>query len=325
MAKKQKPAVTNQKTKNEVPANPSLPQGESNQAGNGKVTEASTQARLLAELAESKRLTAGELIDGLPDDHKRYWEDVRGLGLEPDKLSCVVWAQAARIQLSFPPRPQGPTIGATRQTGETTDEWFKKMAFLHGYHPRYLAASSKVLEQAGIQPLAEEELRSLAKITLEPAQEGARLHNLNKLKQCVRGVPERMEWLRTGSDTAAAQRRLDAHINTGLEEHTAGDLCSGDETSTAGRKHTGRKERPEGAAPKARYSVLGKPVTAALRWMGKQGWSKGEAVAVLKHYSQQCSLTTVAIQLKAGQRGDRGEPAAFNKGEEAELRKVAGK
>lgn len=63
------------------------------------------------------------------------------------------------------------------------------------------------------------------------------------------------------------------------------------------------------ATKKPRYALLGFPVTAVLRWMGKAGWTIEQATKVVTRFGIDCSPTTIAIFVKAGANGQRGDPA----------------
>lgn len=74
-----------------------------------------------------------------------------------------------------------------------------------------------------------------------------------------------------------------------------------------------------------RYELFGYPVTAVFRWMGKQGWSVDDAMKAAAYYNIACSPSTVKIQVKAGAKGERGEPAELSSNQVKELKKVTGK
>jgi serine/threonine protein kinase len=72
-----------------------------------------------------------------------------------------------------------------------------------------------------------------------------------------------------------------------------------------------------------RYTLLGFPVTAVLRWMGKQGWTKEEALKALAYFKIDCSPLTVAAQISGGAKGRRGDPAPITAEQARELDKAA--
>lgn len=74
-----------------------------------------------------------------------------------------------------------------------------------------------------------------------------------------------------------------------------------------------------------RYELFGFPITAVLRWMGKNEWTKEEALKVVKHFKIECSPSTVGIQVKAGAKGERGEPANITAEQAGEMSAIAGK
>lgn len=61
-----------------------------------------------------------------------------------------------------------------------------------------------------------------------------------------------------------------------------------------------------------RYEVFGFPVTAVLRWMGKNDWKVKQARCVLDKMGLQAVATpTLQAQIGAGRNGQRGDPAAL--------------
>jgi hypothetical protein len=75
-----------------------------------------------------------------------------------------------------------------------------------------------------------------------------------------------------------------------------------------------------------RAQVCGYPATAVLRWMGLNGWKYADARAALNASGAAgISDITIRIQLLAGKKGERGEPAAINKSEAKELAAAAKK
>lgn len=73
------------------------------------------------------------------------------------------------------------------------------------------------------------------------------------------------------------------------------------------------------------YELYGHPVTAVFRWMGKNGWTKEEALKVVEHFKIECSPLTVDRQIKAGSKGERGEPAEITTEQASEMSAIAGK
>lgn len=62
-----------------------------------------------------------------------------------------------------------------------------------------------------------------------------------------------------------------------------------------------------------RYDLLGFPVTAVMRRLGKEGWDLDRVKRALAAMGVACSDSTTSIQVRAGAKGDRGEPAALTK------------
>jgi hypothetical protein len=68
-----------------------------------------------------------------------------------------------------------------------------------------------------------------------------------------------------------------------------------------------------------RSKIYGHPVTAVLRWMGQEDWTKADAKKALRKLGIDIADSTVDIQLRAGQRGERGDPASLTKQQENDL------
>jgi hypothetical protein len=79
------------------------------------------------------------------------------------------------------------------------------------------------------------------------------------------------------------------------------------------------EKRGQGQGRGARYNVMGHPVTAVLRWMGAHGWSKADALKVLSKLGCPAADSTVYIQVSAGAKGERGEPAGLTPEQAAQL------
>jgi hypothetical protein len=74
-----------------------------------------------------------------------------------------------------------------------------------------------------------------------------------------------------------------------------------------------------------RAQIFGYPVTAVLRWMGKTGWDFEAAITAVTTITNAYSLSpsTVRIQLRAGKKGERGEPADITPSQAKKLRLAA--
>lgn len=94
-----------------------------------------------------------------------------------------------------------------------------------------------------------------------------------------------------------------------------------DTTVVSNVSGTLRKAQPEveDMRGKNRFMLLGFPVTAVLRWMGKAGWTAEQAKAVLKAKKIEVAESTLKSQLHGGAVGRRGEPADLTKGQIQEL------
>lgn len=73
-----------------------------------------------------------------------------------------------------------------------------------------------------------------------------------------------------------------------------------------------------------RYNLWGFPITAVLRWMGKNEWKMEHAKRALHGLGiTDVADPTYSAQLRAGKKGERGEPAKLTPEQIAELRKHA--
>lgn len=70
----------------------------------------------------------------------------------------------------------------------------------------------------------------------------------------------------------------------------------------------------------ARYELFGHAITAIFRRLGKEGWAAKDAMTAVKKLGVECSPATAQIQVKAGAKGERGEPAPLTKEQLKELK-----
>lgn len=89
-----------------------------------------------------------------------------------------------------------------------------------------------------------------------------------------------------------------------------------------------RKERRrgngDGVVRRRRQKIMGYPVTAVLRWMGANKWDEEEALAALTSFGvYDISDITIRLQLTAGRKGERGDPAPITKSQAKTLRQAA--
>lgn len=96
------------------------------------------------------------------------------------------------------------------------------------------------------------------------------------------------------------------------------------EADKAAKKEAAKEAKEAG--PKKRWLVFGSyPVTAVLRWMGKNGMTFEQARKACSHLGcEDVSDITLNLQLKAGAKGERGEPAALTAEESAKVLSFAG-
>lgn len=88
------------------------------------------------------------------------------------------------------------------------------------------------------------------------------------------------------------------------------------------------KSLPKGQSDKparkvCRAEIFGYSVTAVLRWMGLNNWTFEDAgVACATLGAGGISDTTIRIQLAAGKKGERGEPAPLTKAQAKQLKQA---
>jgi hypothetical protein len=66
--------------------------------------------------------------------------------------------------------------------------------------------------------------------------------------------------------------------------------------------------------PSTRYELFGFPVTAVLRFMGREGWTFADTRTALSKLGIECSDSTLRNQLRGGVKGDRGDPGRVDQG-----------
>ena len=91
------------------------------------------------------------------------------------------------------------------------------------------------------------------------------------------------------------------------------------------KKDSGDNGNGNGNGPGApkRIDCFGHAVTAVLRWMGKEGFTSAQARGVMEELGIQVSPVTVQIQVNAGAKGERGEPAELSTTDEKTIRSIA--
>lgn len=72
-----------------------------------------------------------------------------------------------------------------------------------------------------------------------------------------------------------------------------------------------------------RVDLFGHSVTSVVRWMGKSGWSFEAARKALDNLGASCADATLKIQLAAGAKGQRGDPAELSGAQQKELKTAA--
>lgn len=111
-------------------------------------------------------------------------------------------------------------------------------------------------------------------------------------------------------------------------------------TAEAPQEEEGQEESPATPAPtkkvkeetteepktKARFSILGRPATLVIRWMGAQGWSKAEVRKVLDKLNLPVKDKTIECQLRGGKNHKLyGPPPKLGKEEAKQLNALAGR
>ena len=140
--------------------------------------------------------------------------------------------------------------------------------------------------------------------------------------------------LHTRPDTieAAAEKikatrvKIEAYANY-LQDRSAGLLAEVDAANAKLIEQvqaitTERASMP--ATTKDGSLVFGHPVTAVIRWMGKENWTTDEARKALDGLGVSTAEATIKTQLGAGRSGKRGEPANLSREQVDALTKAAG-
>lgn len=84
------------------------------------------------------------------------------------------------------------------------------------------------------------------------------------------------------------------------------------------------KPKQESKNPiRKRQTLLGFPATSVVRWMGKNGWQFEEAQQVIRALECPIADATIRIQLRAGEKGERGAPANLSKKDCKKLKDLA--
>lgn len=81
--------------------------------------------------------------------------------------------------------------------------------------------------------------------------------------------------------------------------------------------------KPKAASKAKRILVFGKPATAVIRRLGKNGYKFPEIAAGLKALGVEVANATVRVFLSAGRHGQRGEPAHLSREELSEFKAKA--
>jgi len=85
------------------------------------------------------------------------------------------------------------------------------------------------------------------------------------------------------------------------------------------KKMAAKKESKERTGTKARYEVCGFAATAVIRALAKHGMTIDETIAAMTKAAPGISEATIRIQHRAGQKGERGDPAPLTLEQIAEL------
>lgn len=155
----------------------------------------------------------------------------------------------------------------------------------------------KVAERYGLNCIDVLRFPNIARKTKLP--EGALTPSAAHAAESIRR--DRMRSLQdriTARNAAILQRRGDLPE----PENIAGDAALGAQNRKSGRPGAG----------KARETLEGQPVTAVIRWLGKEGWSFDQAKAALVGVGLNPADGTIRAQLTAGKKGQRGEPARLS-------------
>lgn len=117
--------------------------------------------------------------------------------------------------------------------------------------------------------------------------------------------------------------KLDPELNPQHPDNRNPNIGASSTTQSLGSPERGHSPASNSVStvskPGKRYEMYGYPVTAVIRWMGKDAWVKDDVKKVMKHFGIDCADNTISCQLVAGRKGERGEPANLSEKQVEEL------
>lgn len=184
-----------------------------------------------------------------------------------------------------------------KKIAETTEEKLARLADQEAITPQHAALDAKLLKKNGIDPT-----------TLT----GAMIHRAAEIQR-----------EKINKTMARAKAFNEAHApKLPADIIPAPSRIAQDEPAKEKGTKTPKEKKPavKHEVP-VRTKIFGLAATAILRWMGKTGgWTPEQGLKALTNLGADLALATCKIQIKAGAKGERGEPATLTKKQIAELK-----
>lgn len=211
-----------------------------------------------------------------------------------------------------------------------------KLADKHGVSVEGVAADHDLLETAGINPKKVTkktiaEAKAIDRVDMAKIQ--ARVDKLNKpILDAEKKEVEEVVFHHIKKPALTLMEILAKVSNEEMSLDEAQELLmlkakTAPEKTSPTKAPAKSTQQTTNAAPKAgRSQLFGYSATAVMRWMGANGWSFDKAMAAFAGMGvDDLSETTFKIQLRAGVKGERGDPAPVTDKQAAELEAAATK
>lgn len=130
---------------------------------------------------------------------------------------------------------------------------------------------------------------------------------------------DRVDWATIQQRVDALNLKVKEREQKALEQFTAPKAAAVKEVLAS----TPSKPKTNATGGK-KAKIFGFPLTAVVRWMGKEGYSYPQVVSVLQHFDCEVVIVTVKIQMSAGKKGQRGPPADLSLSQERQLHEISG-
>lgn len=232
---------------------------------------------------------------------------------------------------------KGPAPEMVAPISMSIAEALSKLADKHGVSVEGVAKDHDLLESAGISP-KKVTPKTIAKAKAidrtEMAAIQARVDALNKpILEAEKKAVEEVIFHHIKKPALTLGEILSQVASGDMTLDKAQELLVLKAGKTAPEKPAPTKtpakstQQTTNTAPKAgRSQLFGYSATAVMRWMGANGWSFDKAMAAFTGMGvDDLSETTFKIQLRAGVKGERGDPAPVTDKQAKELEAAASK